>query len=671
MKPNSILFAAMMMLAATAAGAESPYDLFQKALLKERTEGNFPEAIKLYQHIVDKFSTNHKIAAQALLQLAECQERLGSAQARLTLERLLREYGDQQETADAARSRLAVSSGQNAVTAASSKLVFSESAGKRIAAVSRDRRHIIQATADGGFGVRELATGKFRRLTNSGFDMAFSPDGSLIAFSRNVGPVAREVRVIGVDGVGERMLLHWDNGFLPWPMGFTPDGRRIIVHCFQIGKPTGTPGKVLSLSVADGSYETVWEGATYNEDLALSPDAKYIAYMRVVQREPETHELWLLSLENKTDVPILKHPATASPEDWLPDGSGILFLSDRRNRGKVRDLWLQRIADGRPQGTPSLIKTDMGDGSTLLTARDGTMYWTKTVATSEVLSAEVVPSNGKAGNIASLGVSSAGVPHVSPDGRSLAFVTVPARRQFSLGFLSLENGQSRSFSPKLQALGAPGFAWLPNGQSVIVSAREGNNWGLFRLNPEDGSWAKLKAGGYGYRFELSPDGKTVYHSRYKPADGLTHILASNIETGGEREVFEARGFGDYTLEIALSPDGARLAITKPDGADSVISIVSLTGGEQHEIHRKGQYRATVWSRDGRYLITRDTPADGRAELIRIPVDGGPAQSLGITAPEIGAIAVHPDGRRIYYVVKDGRNELWSMEHFLPDLKSSR
>src|ERR1039457_4329399 len=111
MKLISTLFLALSMLAAAAPAAENANDLFQQALVKERTEGNLPEAIKLYQRIVDKYAGNHKVAAEALLQLAGCQSKLGDAQARKSLERLVRDFADQKETVAEARLRLAALGG--------------------------------------------------------------------------------------------------------------------------------------------------------------------------------------------------------------------------------------------------------------------------------------------------------------------------------------------------------------------------------------------------------------------------------------------------------------------------------------------------------------------------------------------------------------------------------
>src|SRR5512141_926069 len=103
MKRFSTLLLAFLMVTSAAPAADTANDLFQQALVKERTEGNLPEAIKLYQRIVEKYPGNHKVAAEALLQLAGCQSKLGDVQARKSLERLVRDFADQKETVAEAR----------------------------------------------------------------------------------------------------------------------------------------------------------------------------------------------------------------------------------------------------------------------------------------------------------------------------------------------------------------------------------------------------------------------------------------------------------------------------------------------------------------------------------------------------------------------------------------
>src|SRR2546428_2825644 len=64
----SKLFMAVWMVAGIA-WAESGQDLFQKALVAERANGKLDEAIKLYQKIAQRFSSDRGLAANALLQM--------------------------------------------------------------------------------------------------------------------------------------------------------------------------------------------------------------------------------------------------------------------------------------------------------------------------------------------------------------------------------------------------------------------------------------------------------------------------------------------------------------------------------------------------------------------------------------------------------------------------
>ena len=89
-------------------GAESGNDLFQKALVMERTEGNVAGAVKLYQRIVDEFASDRKLTAKTLLQMGLCYEKLGKDEAQKAYQQIIGKYADQAEVATQARERLAV-----------------------------------------------------------------------------------------------------------------------------------------------------------------------------------------------------------------------------------------------------------------------------------------------------------------------------------------------------------------------------------------------------------------------------------------------------------------------------------------------------------------------------------------------------------------------------------
>jgi tetratricopeptide (TPR) repeat protein len=81
--------------------------LFQAARSKELVSGELEQAIGLYKKIVATYSSNRPLAAKALLQMGECYEKLGKDEARKAYERVLRDYADQSQAAEQARTRLA------------------------------------------------------------------------------------------------------------------------------------------------------------------------------------------------------------------------------------------------------------------------------------------------------------------------------------------------------------------------------------------------------------------------------------------------------------------------------------------------------------------------------------------------------------------------------------
>src|SRR5690348_1387207 len=95
--------------------------LMEAAHQKQLVEGQLEQAIQLYKRIVQEHSGNHTLAAKALLEMGQCYEKLGNTEARKAYERLLRDYGDQNEAAAQARTRLAAISSK--VASGSSEMV--------------------------------------------------------------------------------------------------------------------------------------------------------------------------------------------------------------------------------------------------------------------------------------------------------------------------------------------------------------------------------------------------------------------------------------------------------------------------------------------------------------------------------------------------------------------
>src|SRR5437773_7727980 len=65
--------------------------LLQTAIKKELVDGDLKGAIEQYKKVVQ--SGNRPIAAQALLHMAACYQKLGDAEGRKIYERIVREFG--------------------------------------------------------------------------------------------------------------------------------------------------------------------------------------------------------------------------------------------------------------------------------------------------------------------------------------------------------------------------------------------------------------------------------------------------------------------------------------------------------------------------------------------------------------------------------------------------
>jgi len=111
-----------------------------------------------------------------------------------------------------------------------SLIAFSGMAGPLAGILLPERRRIYLVEADGG-GNRAIPA------TRGGFGPVFSPDGQRIAFAKTVrryverqGPLGRTywkgttVWSVGLDGSGLRQLTEWANGVDDVPSSFSPDG---------------------------------------------------------------------------------------------------------------------------------------------------------------------------------------------------------------------------------------------------------------------------------------------------------------------------------------------------------------------------------------------------------------------------------------------------------------
>ena len=108
MKQRILASICIVLGACATLSAQSPQELFNRALVQERAAGNLEQAIQLYQRVARESSSDRSLAVQALMGAARSFQKLGqTAQSRSLYQQVARMYPEQREQAAIAREALA------------------------------------------------------------------------------------------------------------------------------------------------------------------------------------------------------------------------------------------------------------------------------------------------------------------------------------------------------------------------------------------------------------------------------------------------------------------------------------------------------------------------------------------------------------------------------------
>ncbi len=621
------------------------------------TKGDYPAALRLFEQIAK--GSDRNLAARSLLYAGLCYEKLGKREARNSYERLIRDFADQTDLATAARARLA------SLTHAGVSPTSSGMAAHRVlaefpafGALSHDGQRLSffdWTTND--LNLLDLGTKQNRSLTGKRISWAgeaygsvHSPDDKEIAYVWWNAQDILELRVVGLNGTGPRVLYQNANLRDLDVADWSSDGRYILCT-FHLS--TGR-SQIALVSVGNGAAQVLktfdWPGPG---GLRLSPDGRYVAYAL-------GGDVFLLAVRGTLEAVLVQNPANDFNPIWTPDGNRILFTSDRTGSLGV---WVLTVVDGNPQGAPELLRADMGKTWPVRFARTGTYFYGVQTGMQDVYVAELDPETGKVTAAPSQAsrrlVGANRWPEWSPDGKLLAFVSDQppgGQDQPVISILTLDTGKQEELHPRMN--GIQRLRWSPDGRSILAGGRdERDRRGLYRIDAQTGDVSPVVlSGGMGVVWQAawSRDGRTIY---YTMGAG---IIARDLGTGQEREIQS----GD-SKHFALSPDGRFLAVPRvdPRSASSVLDLIALETGQSRELLRVPDggafYRALSWSADGRFLFST------KNELWRVALENGESEKVGIAIEGLLELRVHPDGRRIAFDAKKFRAELWAMEQFLP------
>jgi Tol biopolymer transport system component len=548
--------------------------------------------------------------------------------------------------------------------------------------------------------IRELSTGTSRRLTNKGtwaqsqefaLFSKWSPDSRKIVYQWLGKDENFELRIIDINETAPRVLYRLlEKMQYVQAFDWSPDGRFILAGVYGTSAPSppyNVEQNILLglVSVADGSLKAIktFSGQPRRAwGFAFSPDGRSIAYDAGMVGEPnEKRDIFLLSIDGGPEIPLIDHPAFDSVIDWTPDGEGLVFSS---NRTGTLDVWFIRIRDGKPLGSPELVKSDLGSIQAMGITSRGALFYGVQGGGTDVYEVGIEPRPGKISNPAKKAVllyeGHNADPDYSPDGKLLAYVystNVPLiGSQQLLRILSLETGRTRELRLDLDGFGYP--EWAPDGRTISVegTGRDGRK-GIYGVDVKTGGVTPvvlIEKGMEIYSHRWSTANRALFYSTGDRAGKTGSIFVHDLESGQSNRLPGSPSDAQF---FDLSPDAKWLALANR-GRTFTLKTMPAAGGEVREIcsfEQEGSATITpTWSADGRFIYFFRPQAqfsEALWDLYRISADGGEAQKLDLTMARFRHFSAHPDGRRIAFSsmgANPAQSQIWVMENFLPTEK---
>jgi Tol biopolymer transport system component len=651
--------------------------LIANARHKASVDGDVRAAIELYKQAVSAAGRNRALAAEALVAMAECYQKLGDAEARKVYEEVLRKYADQTSAANVARERL----GRSAVPVAGrgDRAVWTGTDVDLFGTVSPDGRFLtyIDWTL-GNVMLRDLAAQTSRPLTSNGKGYehgsphfsAISRDGEYVAFGwyQSTGSATRfELRVAPLDEPSiRRTRTIWSaDGAEIRPFEWSHDGKRIAVLVERADRTSQ-----LGLLGIDGSLQNLtslgWRGTSR---AAFSPDSRYLVYAAARAAETRHEQIRIIATDASRETVAFEDPSANTVMGWSADGRHVLFASDRSG---VLALWALPVRDGRPDGPAFVVRSELASTWSLGLTPSGTMYVWKSSGALYVASVALDLDTGRLATKPAFQrfIESRGRPTWSADGKALLYISCGpiGGGPCSMHIWSSDTGSVREIPHSLGYVRVPRLS--PDLRTILTNGQDfKGRRGVYLVDAASGETRFVLADGQA--LDWSVDGQAFYYIARR--SGRQWIIERQVQSEVERDVVVVPA--GCQNSVRLSPDRRMVGCTSRVDPDrtSTFLVAPMDGGTARAVLRvpAGEALSNFWSwmPDGRGAILIRTNARATDALWHVPLEGTPRR-LDVDLSKWtgdGDFQLHADGRHLAFSANAGEPgaQIWALENVLP------
>ena len=414
----------------------------------------------------------------------------------------------------------------------------------------------------------------------------------------------------------------------------SPDGTTLVFDLL---------GDLYTLPAEGGTATPLMTGPAFESQPRFSPDGSEIVF---VSDRSGGHNLWVLSLDGSDTTQITKgNDNLYTSPDWSPDGAYLVASRTFSPLGGAAKPWLfhrdggSGIAlIGEPEQLKAIGAAFDPTGRYIYLAQ-GTRDWTYDAAFPKYQLIRYDRETGRSATVTGR-YGSGFRPAVSPDGATLVY---GSRHEDATGLRArdLATGDERWLVYPVQRDDMesratldllPGYAFTPDG-TAIVASYGGRLW-------------RVPMGGG------DPGGSEPSEIPFS-ADVVIH---AGPRLDFDYPVEDTRTFRVRQIrDVALSPDGSEVAFT----ALGRLYVLEADGGEPRRIGAEvdGALFHPAWSPDGAMLAAVSWREPDGGHLWSIPPDGSDAQRLSQAPHYMQTPAWSPGGDRIVVLQAPVRSRL--------------
>jgi len=522
--------------------------------------------------------------------------------------------------------------------------------GRRIAYVSNDspeRKVIVQDLAGGSpltiFSAPEVG------------HLRWSPDGAdLLIWTRGGG--RNGVYIIPQMGGTPRLIAPG-----MYIGCWSPDGSTIAVGGFSRGRILlmdrhGTHQRTLSTPDESGA---IW-------DIDWSSPAGLLAFTS--NENHGRYTLWTVRPDGSLLTRIVTGQAPIYSARWTPLGDAIYYL---RHVNQTATLYKIAIASGQDtQIAAGLLSGLETDQSFALSSDGRRLVYARASYYSNLWKLDLDADGRIATTELTHGTSIIERPHISPDGRSIAF-NIGHEPNANVYTLPIGGGSPKQLT-FFDAFTLAG-GWSADGTTIAVASNQGGTPRVWTVSANGGTPRALSSGDMSDNFSVSWfPGRHILYQRA----GNRDFYQLDPETTAEHPLAADSSVG-FMFSPAYSPDGAKVAVAWSRQPTRGIWVIDIPDRHEKFVYASSQDVLPIgWSVDGsaiyalegKYLESRDntlplgeTITDAR--IMRVPLHGDPQLVATVPSHEIGSMSMTADARSFVYTAYTSRSDVWVVDNF--------